>query len=61
MRLDRNNRRRLIRAIEVASAGVSHNSAHRSAPRYECLQLGLTWPRDILVERIESYIAQSVK
>jgi tRNA dimethylallyltransferase len=52
-RLDRNNRRRLIRAIEVAAAGHRNASAHQSSPRYDCLQLGLTWPREILAERIE--------
>ena len=25
----------------------------KSSPRYDCLQLGLTWPREILEERIE--------
>jgi tRNA dimethylallyltransferase len=52
-RIDKNNPRRLIRAIEIASAGQSHSSAHKNAPRYNCLRLGLTWPREILVERIE--------
>src|ERR1017187_849244 len=52
-RIDRNNRRRLIRAIEIASAGRAHSAARKSSPRYHCLQLGLTWPREILEERIE--------
>lgn len=52
-RVDKNNRRRLIRSIEVAAAGQGHSAAHRSIPRYGCLQLGLTWPREILGERIE--------
>lgn len=52
-RVDCSNRRRLIRAIEVAVAGHRHSAARRSAPRYDCLQLGLTWPRDVLSERIE--------
>jgi tRNA dimethylallyltransferase len=52
-RIDTNNRRRLIRAIEIASAGQVHSAAHQSSPRYNCLQLGLTWPREILMERIE--------
>jgi tRNA dimethylallyltransferase len=52
-RLDKSNRRRLIRAIEVAAAGHGHAAAHQSSPRYDCLQLGLTWPRELLVERIE--------
>jgi len=51
--IDRDNSRRLIRAIEVASAGYASSAARRSAPRYDCLQLGLTWPREILAKRIE--------
>jgi tRNA dimethylallyltransferase len=52
-RIDRSNPRRLIRALEIAAAGHGHAEAHQRAPRYHCLQLGLTWPREILAERIE--------
>jgi tRNA dimethylallyltransferase len=52
-RIDKSNRRRLIRAVEIASAGRVHSAAHQSAPRYHCLQLGLTWPREILETRIQ--------
>lgn len=52
-RVDRGNRRRLIRALEIAGAGRGHAAARKSLPRYECLQLGLTWPREAQVERIE--------
>jgi tRNA dimethylallyltransferase len=52
-RIDKSNRRRLIRAIEIAAAGQAHSAAHRNSPRYDCLQLGLTWPRELLVQRIE--------
>ena len=52
-RIDRSNRRRMIRAIEIAAAGRPHTAAHQSSPRYNCLQLGLTWPREILEARIE--------
>lgn len=52
-RIDKSNRRRLIRAIEIASAGYTNSAAHTNSPRYNCLQLGLTWPREILEERIE--------
>jgi len=51
--IDKSNRRRLIRAIEIASAGCASSEARKSTPRYNCLQLGLTWPREILEERIE--------
>lgn len=52
-RIDKSNPRRLIRAIEIASAGQTHSAAHKNCPRYDCLQLGLTWSREVLVERIE--------
>jgi len=52
-RIDKRNPRRLIRAIEIAAAGFAPSAARQSAPRYHCLQLGLTWPREILAERID--------
>jgi tRNA dimethylallyltransferase len=57
-RIDKNNQRRLIRAIEIASAGQTSSAAHKKSPRYNCLQLGLTWPREILVERIEKRLRE---
>ncbi len=57
-RIDKSNRRRLIRAIEIAAAGHGHSASHRNSPRYDCLQLGLTWPREILVEIIEKRLRE---
>ncbi len=57
-RIDKNNPRRLIRAIEIASAGYAQSAAHKSCPRYNCLQLGLTWPLGILEERIEKRLRE---
>lgn len=59
-RIDKSNRRRLIRAIEITSGGQSHSAAHKNSPRYACLQLGLTWPREILVERIEKRLDERI-
>jgi len=63
-RIDKSNQRRLIRAIEIGSAGHGHSSAQKSAPRYHCLQLGLTWPREILeariMERLERRLAEGM-
>ncbi len=56
--IDKSNRRRLIRAIEIASAGYTNAAAHRNSPRYDCLQLGLTWPREILGTRIEKRLRE---
>lgn len=52
--IDKHNPRRLIRAIEIASAGHKSVQARANSPRYDCLQLGLTWPRDVLHQRIEA-------
>ena len=57
-RIDKSNRRRLIRAIEIASTGHANSAAHTSSPRYICLQLGLTWPREILEERIDTRLRE---
>ena len=56
--IDRSNRRRLIRAIEIAAAGRTQSAAHQRSARYNCLQLGLTWPREILEERIEQRLRE---
>jgi tRNA dimethylallyltransferase len=57
-RIDKSNPRRLIRAIEIATAGHAHSAAQKNSPRYHCLQLGLTWPREDLVERIEKRLQE---
>ncbi len=57
-RIDQCNRRRLIRAIEIASTGRANSAAHKSSPRYDCLQLGLTWPREVLAARIEKRLRE---
>ena len=51
--IDKNNSRRIIRAIEIAAAGFAHSAGRKSSPRYDCLQLGLSWPKEILEKRIE--------
>ena len=57
-RIDKANPRRLIRAIEIASAGYGNLAAHKKAPRYDCLQFGLNWPREILEQRIEKRLRE---
>ncbi len=57
-RLDKSNRRRLIRAIEIASAGYADSAVPKNSRRYNCLQLGLTWPREILEERIATRLRE---
>lgn len=49
-KLDLNNGQRLERAAERALSGDIEERVN--VPRYDCLVLGVTWPRDILYERI---------
>ena len=49
-RVDIQNKRRLERACEKTKAGVLDECESRK--KYETLILGVTWPRDVLYERI---------
>ena len=51
--------RRMIRMIEKLSAGVSAES--ESTPRYDVLQLGMTFERDILYRRIGERLDDRIK
>ena len=44
------NKRRLERALEKSLAGFSHDN--ESVPKYDVLEIGVTWPREVLYERI---------
>ncbi len=55
--IDLRNGRRLIRAIEIVSAGYSYSETRRKSPKYSVLQLGLTWDWPILEERINRRLA----
>jgi tRNA dimethylallyltransferase len=57
-RIDKKNSRRLIRAIEITSAGRTHSAMRKRVPRYQCLQLGLSWPREVLEQRIEKRLRE---
>lgn len=48
--MDLCNKRRLERAAEKALTG--YGGENPSNPRYETLVIGVTWPRDVLYERI---------
>ena len=52
--IDPRNRRRIIRAVEIGQQGFAFKTSHVNAPQYNICQLGLTWPRDVLRERIKS-------
>jgi tRNA dimethylallyltransferase len=51
--IDSRNRRRIIRAVEMAERGAEYRTSHVNRPRYDFLQLGITWPREVLRQRIE--------
>lgn len=58
--VDIRNRRRLVRAIEVAVSG-EETALRDSSPRYLALQLGVTWPREILYQRIDRRLAHRLE
>ena len=49
--IDPRNRHRVMRALERLEAGDFHPVS--KTPRYELLKLGVTWPREILKQRID--------
>ena len=52
--IDPRNRRRIIRAVEIREQGFPFKTSHVNAPQHQFCQLGLTWPRDVLRDRIKS-------
>lgn len=61
--IDKHNRRRLIRALEVILAKkTSFKELQKTKkPRYEALQTGLKVPREILRKKIENRFNQMIK
>lgn len=58
-RVDVQNKRRVERAVEkTLSKEFDENP---STPRYETLVLGVTWPRDVLYERIRERLDRRLK
>jgi tRNA dimethylallyltransferase len=53
-KIDPRNARRIIRAIEIIERGVEYPHTFANEPRYRTLQLGLTWPPDLLRARIDA-------
>ncbi|MEK7625029.1 MAG: tRNA (adenosine(37)-N6)-dimethylallyltransferase MiaA [Patescibacteria group bacterium] len=58
--IDKKNKRRVIRALEVAiSSGQSSSSLRvRQEPLFDCLQIGIRWPLDELYARIDTRIEE---
>ncbi|GHO88326.1 tRNA (adenosine(37)-N6)-dimethylallyltransferase MiaA [Dictyobacter formicarum] len=61
--IDRQNPRRVIRALEVCLVTGKPFSQQRgiSRPLYRCLLLGIQWPREILYQRIDSRIDERLQ
>ncbi len=55
---EKNNKRRLIRYIEILKNG---NDFGKNKSKYKFLLLGITWPRDILRKRIYKRLIQRIK
>ena len=51
MEIDAKNRNRVMRQLEKIHDGDDHSAPN--APRYDCLKLGVTWPRPVLRARID--------
>ena len=49
MEIDEKNRNRVMRQLEKIHDGDDHSAPN--APRYDCLKLGVTWPRPVLRAR----------
>ena len=51
-RIELHNKRRMIRALEIHFGGFAYSTTRQKHPRYQTLQLGVTWPAAMLAERI---------
>ena len=56
---DFNNKRRLIRIIEKESLGVDLLKTNN--PLYDVLQIGVTWPKELLYYRIDVRLEKRIK
>ncbi len=61
--IDRNNPRRVIRALEVSIVTSQPFSQQRglSDPLYRSLLLGIHWPRELLYQRIDARIDERIQ
>lgn len=56
---DANNKRRIIRLLEKIHNGEDLNVCN--SPRFNVLQIGVTWPKEILDKRIEERLSLRIK
>ena len=57
-RIELHNRRRMVRALEIHYGGFAYSTTRQKKPRYRTLQLGVTWPAQMLVERIAARLRE---
>lgn len=57
--IDRNNRNRVMRVLEKLHDG--DDAVPKAEPRYDCLKLGVTWDREVLLKRIEERLERRVR
>ena len=57
--IDPKNRHRVMRALEKLEAGDEGHAPRQ--PRYEVLKFGVTWPREILKERIDERLERRLR
>ncbi len=57
--IDPRNRHRVMRALEKLEAGDDRPAGKK--PRYELLKLGVTWPREILKQRIDERLERRLQ
>ena len=57
--IDPKNRHRVMRRIEKIEAGDGENAPKQ--PRYETLRFGVTWPREILKQRIDERLERRLQ
>ena len=57
--IDPRNRHRVMRALERLDAGDFHPAG--KIPRYTLLKLGVTWPREILKQRIDERLEKRLQ
>ena len=57
--IDPRNRHRVMRALERLEADDWHPAS--KAPRYQLLKLGVTWPREILKQRIDERLERRLQ
>jgi tRNA dimethylallyltransferase len=62
-KIDRNNPRRVIRALEVCLISGKPFSQQRGSaePLYESLMLGINWPRPVLYQRIDQRVDERIE